>query len=658
MERFTELQVKWFSRNSIHAKMASGALLGGLALLAVGLIGIGGMRFSAHKFREVHAAESLLRQVMEQEHMHLDGTLAYGEYLRNADPALPLPPTVDALFRCDFSEQLPGASPDLPPRLATGEAAAQSLATAHTAFHEAAKVIQDELQNTGSPAAALAAYHDLLIPRLAAMEHETKEVMAALSHAAADARQEVERRNTRAEGLIILFVLLTTTLTMGAGLLYSRYLSKRVRGLADFLQSMAEGDSDLSRRLPMRRLNCSSIRQCNEMQCPEFGRAASCWDTVGSNAPGKVHCKTILSGKLQGCHQCPVVQIAARDELDVLTYWFNNFIGRLSQLIQRTKESLQGMDLASEQLKEMASTLAENAARLSEEIKRAEVTSTTASGKTDAVTAAALSVNDAISFLSTTLEESKQGLDSLSLTVGEMTATVADIAHNTEQAHTESRRAVDSVEKAAERIFAHQATTAEIDQVTDVIFEIAEQTKLLALNATIEAARAGEAGKGFAVVATEVKELAKQTNSATVDIRQRLDTMHSSTAATAAEIETISKVIHQVNSLVSSIAAVVEEQSIVIRDIAGRITGEVEELSRRSDAMQLAMSDVESVSRAVAEVTEISQQLALALQQMQHTTSDILESGRQTVDQSRSLIHEENELKNMIDGFKTTPGNG
>jgi len=62
-----------------------------------------------------------------------------------------------------------------------------------------------------------------------------------------------------------------------------------------------------------------------------------------------------------------------------------------------------------------------------------------------------------------------------------------------------------------------------VDKVTEAITEIFEQTNLLALNATIEAARAGEAGKGFAVVANEIKELAKQTATATHNIKQQIE---------------------------------------------------------------------------------------------------------------------------------------
>lgn len=87
-----------------------------------------------------------------------------------------------------------------------------------------------------------------------------------------------------------------------------------------------------------------------------------------------------------------------------------------------------------------------------------------------------------------------------------------------------------------------------INNILDIIGDIADQTNLLALNASIEAARAGESGRGFAVVADEVRNLASKTqnslhqiSSSVTAVVNGIEAMYSETERATAHMLSVSE---------------------------------------------------------------------------------------------------------------------
>ena len=98
------------------------------------------------------------------------------------------------------------------------------------------------------------------------------------------------------------------------------------------------------------------------------------------------------------------------------------------------------------------------------------------------------------------------------------------------------------------------------------------------------------------MVAKEIKELAKQTAEATEDIKARIAGIQGSTGTAIVDIGQITAVISDVGGIVSSIAAAIEEQAAVTKDVAGNIAQ--------------ASRGVHEANERVAQTAEVSKSIA------------------------------------------------
>jgi methyl-accepting chemotaxis protein len=268
-------------------------------------------------------------------------------------------------------------------------------------------------------------------------------------------------------------------------------------------------------------------------------------------------------------------------------------------------------------------TLASSATELSSISKQTASETGTMSDKALAVAAAAEEASANTLSIAAGMEQSSNSLSSVASATEEMSATVGDISANTSRARAISEKASGQAQTITEQMQKLGQAAQEIGHVTETITNISAQTNLLALNATIEAARAGSAGKGFAVVANEIKELARQTAEATEDIKARINGIQGSTGTAIREIGEITAVIKDVGTIVSSIAAAIEEQATVTRDVAGNIAQASDGVREANESVSHTAAVSKSIARDIADVNAAVAYMRQGGEQVQSSAADL-----------------------------------
>ncbi len=192
----------------------------------------------------------------------------------------------------------------------------------------------------------------------------------------------------------------------------------------------------------------------------------------------------------------------------------------------------------------------------------------------------------------------------------QLVSSITEISRRTADASNTTNLAVHQAQDTNAIVEGLLAATAEIEQVVQLITSIAGQTNLLALNATIEAARAGEAGKGFAVVATEVKSLATQTTRATENIAGQIAGVQAATSKVVQAIRQISETISSIDEIATAIAAAVEEQGAVAREMSSNMQIAANSVSSISNSTMLIANAAQAADIATHKVKEATQAMA------------------------------------------------
>ena len=313
--------------------------------------------------------------------------------------------------------------------------------------------------------------------------------------------------------------------------------------------------------------------------------------------------------------------VAGSDEIADLAQRFNEFMEKLHEMIKNIAKGIETLSSSATELSAISQQLSASAGQTS--------------AKSSMVAASAEEMSANMNSVSAAMEQSSTNTGMVASAAEEMTATIGEVAGNTEKARTVAVDAVSQTRKAGGQMAELGNAAQAIGKVTETITEISEQTNLLALNATIEAARAGEAGKGFAVVANEIKELAKQTAEATLDIKRQIEEMQHATGMTVQSIDQIGRVIEGVSDIVSTIATAVEEQSAATKEIADNIAqassgiGEVNEnVSQSSQVARTITQDIEEVNRASGEIAESSAQVRASADELSSLAEQLNEMVR------------------------------
>lgn len=290
------------------------------------------------------------------------------------------------------------------------------------------------------------------------------------------------------------------------------------------------------------------------------------------------------------------LKVKTKDEAGYLLEGVNLLLENTVQIIQAIKGN--------------AGTLHESSIHFNNISKTLTSAADDAKKKCSLASGQALNLREHILLVSSTSSKTETDLSDAKDLASSLSEKMTQISENAGQAMTIVNSAVEEAKAMSESFRSLGDSAMEINQVTDLISDISDQTSLLALNATIESARAGEAGRGFAVVAGEIKKLSHETREATESIKTRIERIRDDVVAAVMKIGSMAETIRHVDIIVSSINESVEKHGGSMKSMSEKmlvLSGGMAFLKAQSE---ISLKASENMAANISEINGSAEEIA------------------------------------------------
>ncbi|MBF0436244.1 MAG: HAMP domain-containing protein [Magnetococcales bacterium] len=399
-------------------------------------------------------------------------------------------------------------------------------------------------------------------------------------------------------GLVIVMLVAMVTSAL-VGWLLVRSLVPPIQEMAKMMHIVAEGN--LGSKVPV-------------VGRDELGEMAKIFNYMVENLTKNAIATMLQSGNVGAVvrEQVRLNEILNKDSLENM---------RLSQSVVSENDRL---DAQVQQLQSSINQASDNITSVSQSIDillaknivPIAYNANTASNSVDNMAAAAKQMSNNIEEMHNSLlmvENSVQGvgheLVDLSNAIHEVRVRCQDASSRSSTARDQTGKTIDVMTSLINR-------AGKIADIVEIINEIAEQTNMLALNASIEAAGAGQAGKGFAVVANEVKELARQTAKATLNIAELADGIRES-------VHSVTDATNDLNIMIGRIAFINDEIQFSV-DEQSRFVGNI--VINMNHVGQATVDVKHNAEELLKASSEVAQSASLAAQSTRNIATDAEEA--------------------------------